>query len=72
MKLYRFSVESAFGSVKAWSALRRLLGMRRKIVPALYRSRSVAPLIAKAPGHDAPAAVAAVNQKIIELARRKP
>ena len=71
MKVYRFSVESAFGSVKALSAL-RLLGMRRKIVSALYRSRSVAPLIVKAAGHDAPAAVAAVNQKSIELARRKP
>ena len=38
----------------------------------LYRPRSVVLRIVKGTGHDAPAAVAAVNQKISGLARRKP
>jgi hypothetical protein len=46
--------------------------MRRKIVPALYRSRSVGALIVKAAGDDALAAVAAAKQKFSVLARRKP
>ena len=38
----------------------------------LYRPRPLALLIVKAADHDAPEAVAAVNQKISVLARRKP